>query len=237
MDDLQFRRNLYADPSHLDEDIKAAMKADASKQQFVDELQAFDAQVAQAMKVDVPEGLKEKLILRQTLTSHHQQKRKTRIHLALAASVAFVLGIGFNSIQFSSAYDQLSDHALAHMYHEEGVFSNNDVANVTLASLNKKMATFGGNFNGLAGELISADFCRFDGIKSLHLVFRGEHAPVTVFVVPEQEELMLTSEFSDGKYFGESIDYKRSSLVIVGEKGEELSEWKTKLNDKITWSI
>jgi len=169
MDDLQYRRSIYADPTCQDDDILAAQQADPTKKEFAQELIHLDEKLKQAMKVPVPDGLCEKLILRQTLASHQQAKRKSRIHLALAASVAIIAGLVVNYLQFSSSYTNLGDYALAHVYHEQDVFSNNDKTLVSLTSLNQKMMTFDGSFNQSLGQLISADYCRFDGMKSLHL--------------------------------------------------------------------
>lgn len=237
MDDLEFRRRLYADPNTIDADLRKAMLEDNSKHKFADELSKFEASIQSALTVDVPEGLCDKLILRQTLETHKQQKRKSRIHLSLAASVAFAIGLGMNMLQFSSAYSHLSDHALAHMYHEDGFFSNDSEAKVSLTSLNDKMSTFGGSFQNTLGQLISADFCRFDGLKSLHIVFKGEHAPVTVFVIPHDEDLAISEEFSDEKFQGKIIQYRNSNIVVITENGDDVKQWKNKVNENITWSI
>ena len=207
MDDLQFRRSIYADPKSTDDAVQQAIKEDPAKQEFAKELEALDDKVLAALKVPVPDDLYDKLILRQTLASHQQQKKKTRIQLAMAASVAFALGLGINFMQFSSAYTNVGDYALAHVYHEDGYFSNQDEAKVTLASLNKKMASFDGSFISKMGQLISADFCRFDGSKSLHLVFKGKSSPVTVFIVPKNEDWQYSEEFNDDRFRGRTMQF------------------------------
>ena len=104
MDDLQFRRGIYADPKSRDKATQAAIDADPAKQQFVKDIEALDDKLARAMNVPVPDDLYNKLILRQTLASHQQQKKKTRIQLAMAASVAFALGLTFNFMQIGRAH-------------------------------------------------------------------------------------------------------------------------------------
>jgi len=237
MDDLTFRRSIYADPNSQETDIIAAQDADPAKKQLAQELCQFDEKIKQAMKVDVPEDLCDKLLLRQTFASHRQEKRKSRIHLALAASVAIVAGLVVNYLQFSSSYNNLGDYALAHVYHEQSAFSNNDNTRVNLASLNKKMATFSGSFTQPMGELISADYCRFDGMKSLHLVFKGITDTVTVFVIPKEEHLAFTSTFSDDNLQGESLSFKHANVLVVADKNESLSQWQRTVNDNISWSI
>jgi len=239
MDDLQFRRSIYADPSSVDEDILAAQKADPSKKKLAKDLCQFDEKLKQAMNVTVPDDLCNKLMLRQTFKSHQHNKRKKRIHMALAASVAIVVGVLVNYLQFSNShiYNNLGDYALAHVYHEEGAFSNNDETRVSLTALNQKMTTFKGHFNSSLGELISADYCRFDGMKSLHLVFQGLTDTVAIFIVPKEKHLTFTDKFSDVNLHGESLSFKEANVLIVSNKEESLSQWQRAIRNNITWLI
>ncbi|HCH70167.1 MAG TPA: DUF3379 domain-containing protein [Colwellia sp.] len=236
LDDLQYRRSIYADPTSRDDDIIEAQNTDPAKKKLAQELYLFDEKLKQAMKVPVPDDLCNKLLLRQTLASHQQEKRKSRVYLALAASVAIIAGLVVNYLQFSNSYNNLGNYALAHVYYEENKFYNNDDKRVSLTTLNKKMSTFNGSFNESLGELISADYCRFDGIKSLHLVFQGLTDTVTVFVVPKEEHFRFTNKFSDHKLQGESISFKQANILVVADKNELLDEWQRKINDNISWS-
>mgnify|MGYP000571983556 FL=1 len=237
MDDLQYRRSIYANPASLDKDIIEAQNSDPAKKQLAQDLCQLDEKIKQAMKVPVPDDLCNKLLLRQTLSSHQQEKRKTRIHLALAASVAIVAGLVVNYMQFSNSYTNVGDYALAHVYHEQNVFSNDDINRVSLTSLNQKMSTFNGSFDDSMGELISADYCRFDGMKSLHLVFQGLTDTVAVFVIPKKDHLAYTEQFSDEKLQGESLSFKHADVLIVGDKNESLTQWRRTISDNISWSI
>ncbi|TWX56332.1 DUF3379 family protein [Colwellia hornerae] len=236
MDDLQFRRRIYADPNTRDEDMLAAIHSDPAKQNFTQELESLDNKLFQALNIEVPSGLSDKLILRQTMASHQQQKRKSRVRLALAASIAFAMGLTINFMQFSSAYSNLGDYAIAHIVHEEGHFSNTSPVNVSLDSLNEKMATFQGSFTADIGKLMFADYCRFDGMKSLHLVFQGATSMVTVFVVPHNEDLEFTANFTNDKLIGKSQHFKHSNIIVVADKNESLVQWQTAINKNISWS-
>ncbi len=236
MDDLKFRRSIYADPTSQDDEIIAAQNSDPARKQLAQELCQFDEKLKQAMQVPVPEDLCSKLLLRQTFASHQQEKRKSRVHLALAASVTIIAGIVVSYLQFSSSYTNVGDYALAHVYHEQSAFSNNDNNRVSLVSLNKKMTAFNGSFSESMGELISADYCRFDGMKSLHLVFKGLTDTVTVFIVPKKEHLAFTDKFSDEKLQGESLGFKHANILVVADKNESLTKWQRTISDNISWS-
>jgi len=236
MDDLQFRRSIYADPKTTDKDVRAAQQADPGKRKFAQDIEKLDQDILDALKVPVPEDLYDKLILRQTMSSHQQQKKKARIQLAMAASVAFVLGLTLNFMQFSSAYTNLGDYALAHVYHEAEYFSNQEAASVSLASLNQKMASFDGSFSTTMGELIAAEFCRFDSMKSLHLVFQGLNSPVNVFIIPKNKDLTFSADFSDSKLRGKSMAFDDADIIVVGDKYESLEKWQENINRNVQWS-
>ena len=63
MDDLQFRRALYADPTNQDPEVIAAQQSDPSKKQFAHDIYQLDKHIEQALKVPVPDDLCDKLIL------------------------------------------------------------------------------------------------------------------------------------------------------------------------------
>ena len=236
MDDLLFRRNIYADPKTTDPDVISAKKSDPAKQKFAQEIEQLDEHILAALNVPVPSELSEKLILRQSLASHQQQKKSGRIKLALAASVAFAVGLTVNHLQFSHAYSSVGDYAIAHTNHEAHYFTNNTEAKVTLTSLNKKMASFNGSFTDNLGELIMAEFCRFDGMKSLHLVLKGENSPVNIYIVPANEHLAFMKEFSNDELNGVVKNFKNSQIIVVGDKQEPLKQWQAKINDNVRWS-
>lgn len=237
MDDLQFRRSIYADPQCKDDEVFNAKASDPTKQKFAKEIEQLDQRILNALKIPVPEEMSQRLILRQALDSHQQQKKKKRVHLALAASVAFAMGLTINFLQFSSAYTNVGDYAFAHTAHEAEYFSNNDEATITLASLNQKMASFNGNFSDKLGELIFADYCRFDGMKSLHLVYKGNNAPVNVYIIPKNDHLEFINSFSNTKLNGRSQQFKNANIIVVGDKTESLQQWQKNIKSNVTWSI
>lgn len=237
MDDLQFRRSIYADPKTQDDAVVLAKNTDPAKQKFATAVEQLDVEIAKAMQVPVPDDLYNKLILRQTLASHQQQKRKNRIHLALAASFAFAVGLTFNMLQDSHVRTSLGDIALAHMHHEEGFFNNNAGNLVSLAALNTKMADFNGSFVQSLGQLISAQFCPLNGTKSLHLVFQGQSSPVNVIILPSDPTLDFASHFNDNQFKGQVIQNHDNNVIVIGDKNESLQQWQNKLNENIIWSI
>lgn len=233
MDDLQFRRSLYADPNNRDDDLKKALSEDPIKQKFANEISALEEKIFNALDVPVPDDLAKKLLLKQTFASHKQQKRKSRIQLALAASVAITFGITFSLMQFSHTYKTISDYAIAHVNHEAEYFHNDDKARVSLAKLNQKMSAFNGVFSEQLGELIAANYCRFDGVKSLHLVLKGQSSPVNIFIVPKNKYLKVSDYFENESMQGLVNNFYNNNIIIVGDKSEPLKKWQAQINQKV----
>lgn len=237
MDDLQFRRSILADPHASDAELAQEQLADPVKRQFTKDVQAFDKKIANALAVDVPEDLSQKILFKQTMLAHQQQQKKSRIQLAVAASVAFAIGLSVNFMSSSPAYSTVGDYALAHVRHEIDSFTNDMPARVSLASVNDKMASYQAQFTEQLGELISANYCHFGNIKSLHLVYKGQTAPVTVFVIPKDSGFKLLDQFNDNQFHGVAEQFKQAEVIVVGSKQEPLKQWQKNIETNISWSI
>lgn len=235
MDDLQFRRTVYADPHTTDENVKQAAAEDASKQAFWDELKQMEAEMQQAAKVDVPDGLAQRLILRQSIQSHQVNKRRVRWHLALAASVAFVFGVSFTLWQQQQGFD-LSEHAIAHVLHEADGFALKVDNDVEYSTVNAKLASIGTSISENIGRIYFANFCNFDNLRSFHMVMEGEQGKVTVFVVPHDEDHRVVDSFTGEGLYGEVMDFKKARVILVTEEGKSFSKLKSKLKENVLFS-
>ncbi|MCF2950364.1 DUF3379 domain-containing protein [Paraglaciecola aquimarina] len=234
MDDLEFRRTLYADPNCTDENIIKAAADDPKKRAFIKELKELDAKMCDASQVNVPKDLASKLILRQTMHCHELSKKRNRINLALAASVAFVMGISFTLWQQSNLIN-MAEHAIAHV-RAEGSYALDANENISIEQVNAKLASFGGELSGEIGQIYYANFCDFDNVRSLHMVMQLNGQKVTVFVVPNKAEYDNSSRSKDKTYQSQAVDFNRASLVVVGEDGADMTQAKQTLSQNFKFS-
>ncbi|GIU44384.1 hypothetical protein TUM4438_15450 [Shewanella sairae] len=223
MDELKFRRQAYSEPNNQDPDFLAAAKESAEHEAFLTVLKKLDSKIEGALKVDVPDDLAAKLLLRQQLQQHHSQRRKTGFAFALVASVAFLAGMTFTLLRMAPV--DLSQHALAHVYHEDRALRiDQDVqyqdVNFQLASL-----TGGQNmkFTQQPGKVFYSKYCDFQGVQSLHLVMQGEHSKVTLFIVPLEDRLVLEEAFADNKYKGMGFETDNAYMLLIGEQSQDLN--------------
>jgi len=233
MDELSFRRRIYADPNDSESDIVAACQQDKQKAKFKSEMLEFDKLLQDSLSVEVPDNLTERILLGQSIDLQQKQKRKHRLHLAMAASVAFAVGITFQMVGVSPRYDTLGDHALAHLTSEIDHIPT--LASYTQEQLNVKLAHFGGEMTEQIAPIKFANFCDFDGTTSLHLVLQSGDRDVTVFIVPADSGLKSSQQFGDMNYQGETVQTRTADMVIITDRDESVGKWREQLQKSIKW--
>jgi len=233
MDELEFRRRIYADPNTTDSDVVEAAKSDNSKRDFWNEQKQLDAQLKQAVKVEVPEDLVNKLIWQQSADEFSRYKRKSRWYMALAASVAFTVGIGFTMWYHQPV--SLGGQALAHMQYAETERAHT-FSPVNLEMVNAKLASFGASFTDDIGKVEVANYCHLSTVRSLHLILDTPEGKMSVFIVPERSDVRVPAEFEDKQYRGESLTLQHASIMVVGDKHADLENMKKSVADRIRFS-
>ena len=229
MDELEFRRRIYAD----DSDVVEAAKADESKRSFWNEQKQLDKQFKQALKVEVPDDLASKLIWQQSADEFTRYKRRSRWYVAMAASVAFTIGIGLTMWYHQPL--SIGGQALAHMQYAEMEHAHS-LLPVDLNMVNAKLASFGGSLSEMLDGVEVANYCHLSTVRSLHLIVNTPQGKISVFVVPQRGDISVPSEFEDSQYHGESIKMRRANVMVVGDKGADLSEMKKAVSERIQFS-
>ncbi|MDO6639121.1 DUF3379 domain-containing protein [Shewanella sp. 5_MG-2023] len=229
MDDLQFRRHAYDDPNSQDEDFLAQIAASESDAKLVSELKILDSKLTHALNIDVPNDLADKLLLRQQLNKHQEQKKHTRYLMAMAASVALVIGLSFSMLKFAPV--DLAEHALAHVYHEPKSMLVDQ--NVGFEDVNFKLAGIGGlenaKFIQQPGKVFYTSYCDFQGVKSLHLVMEGKDGKVTLFIVPAENRMVTEETFADQHYQGLGFQTAGAFMMLVAEQDTDLQFVKSEI--------
>ncbi|MDB2386411.1 DUF3379 domain-containing protein [Shewanella sp.] len=223
MDELTFRRQAYGEPNNQDPEFLQATHTSAEREALVNDLKHLDSKIENALHIDVPNDLADKLLLRQQLQQHNQQRRKTGFSFAMVASVAFLAGMTFTLLR--SGPVDLSQHALAHIYHEDKALQLDE--NVPYQDVNFQLASLNSNtemrFTQQPGKVFYSTYCDFQGVQALHLVMQGESGKVTLFIVPLEERMVLEEAFADNKYKGIGFQTDNAYMLLVGEKSSDLN--------------
>ena len=238
MDELEFRRQVYADPNSKDPALLEAAANDTAKQQFWDDMKKANGKIESALDIPVPDDLAHKLILRQSIESHNSnQRRHTKLHLALAASVAFIVGgISFSMFNQSPAFADIGDVALRHMYHEADYAMSID-DDVALNEVNAKLASFGGEITEPFSKIYFANYCLFDKQRSLHLVLGNGKDKFTVFITPKDDNEIFQPHFEDDNYIGRAWQTDKINVVVLAEKAKPTQQSMDEVRAKMLFSI
>ena len=238
MDELNFRRKLYADPSDNSEEIVEACKNDKNKAQLKADLLEFDDKLAQAFYIDVPENLSERILLNQGINTQHSIKKKRKSHFAIAASLVAACGLTLGVLQYSPQFRAASEHgvvghAIAHLTSELDHIPHDGEA--TLDQLNSKLAYFGGQLIEQFAQIKFVSFCTFEGTRSLHVVMNDNGTDVTVFIIPKSAQLTAQETTSQNGYVGTMIDSINANLVVVSNDKNTNYNWSQKLTSSLKW--
>lgn len=234
MDDLEFRRRALADPHDTSEDFLERMESSDKDDAWVKELKAMDARLESALNIPAPEGLKERILLKQTMTEHRRSRSRWQVGLSMAAGVLVLIG-AIVFLQPLIAGKTAQDQILAHIYSE--IYHLNDQRTTPFQSVNAMMRHFGGRIEGDGlGKINFAEICDFRTKKAIHLVLEGKMGPVTIMIVPS---LDIDSErpIDDIRFKGYMVPTTKGSLSVVGEEGEDIMPIVNDLRDRVVWNI
>ncbi|QUJ66665.1 DUF3379 domain-containing protein [Photobacterium sp. GJ3] len=234
MDDLEFRRRILADPKDRSLAMCAAKNSSVTNRKLHNELQQLDSKLAAVMKVDVPEDLADRILFRQS-GQGYQAEKKVRRHLAIAASVAFFGGLllgKFIPDAIPGSSPDIGQIALTHIYNE-APFVNQIDEGVSLTQVNAKLKPFGPTLSTLPSHVYYLNHCGFNGGDALHMVLHGQHGKITVFVVPQPSKNMTS--FEDNNMNGVVMPSHDASLIVVGNKGENIMPIAEKLQKAMHW--
>lgn len=234
MDELEFRRRIMSDPKQRDAELLDAMKTNDANSKFADDIFDLDAQISKAMNVDVPEDLVDRILFNQSssMESNVIKPDFVKRSMAMAASVAFVVGllvgqVNWGNVVVSPAQASLADTAIQHVLEEKPFIDNLD-EQVSVAQINAKMSPFehhlGHNF---PYHVYYLNHCGFGNSNALHMVFQGEKGKVTLFLTNKTSQKV--EDFTQQGMSGVIEPIGNTSLILVGDKGEDVA----KISEKI----
>lgn len=229
MDELEFRRRIMSDPKQRDSEITAAIKSSDKNSQFAEEILDLDKQIAQAMAVDVPDDLADRILFNQTSSVENNVVKPTfaRRAMAMAASVAFVAGLligqlNWGSLVVSPAQASLASTAMKHVVEEKPFVENID-EQVKSSQINAKMVPFEHEFSqGFPYHVYYLNHCGFGKSNAMHMVFQGEKGKVTLFFTGIPSEKAI--DFNEDGMAGIVKPMDGTSLILVGEEGEDVAK-------------
>lgn len=229
MDELEFRRRVYTDPNDKHPDFLSASADHAANRQFLDEMKDFNHKLEQAMKVPLPESFPHTLMMASLQGQPKHREGPGWRFLAIAASVAFALGVATRFVHLPAEADtglpSIAQVALQHVQGEMP-FTRYVDEKVTLTAANAKLEPYGARLGDLSrvGKIYYANHCMFPGGTVAHLVIAGEHERINIFLVPMDRPLKIENRFVGQGLQGEVVPMPNYRLVIVTGMQENLRQ-------------
>ena len=177
MNELEARRLLLADPRRLSPELKAAVEASARLAAFRDELIRADDEMNRVLtRVEVPEGLADRIVLRA------RYRDRSRWGLALAASlVAIAIAAPW---YFGAPASDVERAMIAHVDHE--VAELQDDSGIEPAVLRTSVATLGVDVRDAGYRIRHLANCIVAGREGRHFTVDGPNGVVSFLVLPAQ---------------------------------------------------
>jgi len=253
MDELIFRKRVYANPNSIDQDLVDAVRANPALQKILDEVLAFDGEVAAvANAVAIPPGLQDRLTaIPESAAATAASKPSSNNffqYYALAASLIFAVGIGV-IVTFGDAPSTnevvFGNEVIQHLYHEmneiDAIHDGSSRSAVSMPALKEVMALADTQFND--EQFLQTMPVRFakpcevlPSYHSAHLMLQGSNGAINVIVINNSP---VANEYSirDDRFSGVVIPMGNGNLILIGEKNENLDRYKTMFAQNVEWVI
>lgn len=237
MDCKDYKEAIAADPSGaFDGAEHAAGCADCAAHK--DTMQAFDARIAEALAIDVPEltmPVLPPIEADSNVTSlPYRRKTRTSVWLAMAASVALAAFLGVQFLAQDTDYPSLGAEIMAHLDHEPAALkiTDREVPERRLAAVLRNDVS---QMDTDVGLVSYARTCVINGREIPHLVIQGERGPVTLLLLPDEKVSSAVPLEGEGTQ-GVILPVGNGSIAIIGERGERLDEVERRLTNSVKWN-
>ncbi len=216
----EFKQTALADPVRLEAGAEQHLEQCAGCRAWFAETRGFEAVLSDALRLEVPEGLADRILARQqNLIGAAAPRRGGSWYAAygLAATVllAFGLFLGVNLDRGLSA-DQpvaLGERMAQHIRMEPRALTVSEV--VEPQKVERMFGEVGIRLAGDVGRIQFIEDCTIKEKAGVHLVIRSDRGPVTLFVVPDAE-VTERAPVKQGELSGVIVPTPRGAMGILG---------------------
>jgi len=235
MNCADYRQEIAADPTF--DGGAGHLSVCAECQAFRAEMQSLDVKLAEAMQIDVPALALPELpaVNVENVVAIASRKPLTKpAWFALAASLMLAAVIGVRMFGIGVSYDSLADEVIAHLDHEPAALrvSSTPVSNTRLARV---VPADVAQMDHSAGLISYAQSCRINGKTVPHLVIQGEHGPVTILLMSE-EQVADAVPLDGENIHGVILPVGSGSIAIIGSREEKLERIEKSVVNSVMWS-
>ncbi len=232
MNCFEFRRYCLSDPATQTAEFLSHKRDCPHCAEFAASVSLMDKRLVDALRVEVPENLASRIILRQSIMRDQSRQKRKRL-LALAASVLIALGLG-TVLLFPKGTPGPGPALFAHLNTESELLSARE--DVSRARLVEVLDTAGVVLTGDLGVVTHASPCPLSQHGGAHLVVAGTKGSVMVLLL-RGENVAGPTVIHDGRREGLIVPTETGSLALIGEQGEQLPELAARLRGALSWRL
>ena len=234
MNCLEFRRAALANPHHPGHEALAHEASCPTCAHFYRELRMQEEALYEAMNVPVPDGLADRVLLRQT------RGWRERVFLrfaapALAASLvlAATLGLVWKFQADALTPEMLAAGIVAHVEEEQKALRAEQ--RVPLARLVNVVKRSGGELGEPPGETSYVDHCPLPGGGTgEHLVFNTPHGKLTLILMPGKH-ITHPVRLDRDRLTVSLMPAGKGSLALVSDNRERIGEAESWARENLRW--
>lgn len=219
MNCLEFRHACLVDPLTRAPTFHDHAGQCPACQAFLQEQLTQEQRLRAALAIQPPAELAARILLRQSFV------RRTRVPLALAATLLVSITAGLTGL-FLSHPASLEAEVLAHVRSEPDHLTSAKSENQD--KITTVLHTLGARFEGDPGDVRYAGICDIGNRTGGHLVLRGEHGPVSVFLLPNRKTTQI-QRLQDRDLHTVVLPLDGGSIALVGANDENLERLSQRL--------
>jgi len=221
MNCIDVHRKLTAEPNSKDKALLSHLEECSACANYLKSVKQFELSLTKATKIDIPDGLTERILLKQSFKQHNQQRDNRFKFFAMAASLLLVLGVSFNTANLKHLLNSslsLEEVAINHVTNE--LEHLNETKNIQLAKLNTVLRPFNLKMNRSIGQINYASTCPIRNSRGVHIVLQEKNEIATVLVMPNEYVTERTTH-TKGNFTTTLIPIQTGSIAIVTLKGSK----------------
>lgn len=230
MNCLEFRRQKLAAPNDVSLEAREHESSCAGCADFMRKADRFEAELAAAIAVPVPENLAHRVLL------SHGLKRDYRARvMGIAASLLLVTAMTFSTGYYVSAPSTyVFDSSFKHVLGEPVAMSARQT--VTRKDMEQALAGSGATLVAdVSGAVSYLNDCPVPGGFGKHIVLQTAAGKVTVITMPNQR-VMRKGTMESGGLIAEVMPAGKGSYAIIAPSRVSLAAAEQKLQQFVIWS-
>jgi hypothetical protein len=231
MNCLKFRRLIDTDPLSQDEDVVRHKAECESCAGFASRAVRFSAALNAAARVEVPENLASRVLLRQSYLPFKSNFSRRGV-FALAASLFVVVSLALSAAVIVNLQDPLAREIFTLIRYAD--YAMEPKIPLGEEPVAKAIARAGLKLEGRLEKVTFAGNCLLQQKIAGHLVIQGEKAPITVFLTREMQVNSETAIRSDNLR-GIVVPMEKGAIIVVGAPDESLTILVENISAAVSW--